>query len=109
MAEKILEVQELTTMFRTERGIMKAVDGVSFHVNKGEILGIVGESGCGKSVTALSVLGLVPAGGQVTAGEICFQGRDLRQLSEKERRKLRGDRLAMIFQEEIPRILAISI
>ena len=58
MAEKILEVQELTTMFRTERGIMKAVDGVSFHVNKGEILGIVGESGCGKSVTSQSILRL---------------------------------------------------
>ena len=78
---------------------LHGVSQVDLQVYEGETLALVGESGCGKSVTALSVLGLVPAGGQVTAGEICFQGRDLRRLSEKERRKLRGNRLAMIFQD----------
>lgn len=94
-----LTISGLQTKFHTPQGELTAVDGVDLTVPRGSIVGLVGESGCGKSVTALSVLGLVPAGGQVTAGEICFQGRDLRQLSEKERRKLRGDRLAMIFQD----------
>ena len=94
-----LTISGLQTKFHTPQGELTAVDGIDLTVPRGSIVGLVGESGCGKSVTALSVLGLVPAGGQVTAGEICFQGRDLRQLSEKERRKLRGDRLAMIFQD----------
>lgn len=94
-----LTISGLQTKFHTSQGELTAVDGVDLTVPRGSIVGLVGESGCGKSVTALSVLGLVPAGGQVTAGEICFQGRDLRRLSEKERRKLRGDRLAMIFQD----------
>jgi len=87
-----LTISGLQTKFHTPQGELTAVDGVDLTVPRGSIVGLVGESGCGKSVTALSVLGLVPAGGQVTAGEICFQGRD-------ERRKLRGDRLAMIFQD----------
>ena len=94
-----LTISGLQTKFHTPQGELTAVDGIDLTVPRGSIVGLVGESGCGKSVTALSVLGLVPAGGQVTAGEICFQGRDLRRLSEKERRKLRGDRLAMIFQD----------
>ena len=94
-----LTISGLQTKFHTPQGELTAVDGINLTVPRGSIVGLVGESGCGKSVTALSVLGLVPAGGEVTAGEICFQGRDLRQLSEKERRKLRGDRLAMIFQD----------
>lgn len=94
-----LTISGLQTKFHTPQGELTAVDGIDLTVPRGSIVGLVGESGCGKSVTALSVLGLVPAGGEVTAGEICFQGRDLRQLSEKERRKLRGDRLAMIFQD----------
>ena len=94
-----LTISGLQTKFHTPQGELTAVDGIDLTVPRGSIVGLVGESGCGKSVTALSVLGLVPAGGQVTAGEICFQGRNLRQLSEKERRKLRGDRLAMIFQD----------
>ena len=94
-----LTISGLQTKFHTPQGELTAVDGTDLTVPRGSIVGLVGESGCGKSVTALSVLGLVPAGGQVTAGEICFQGRNLRQLSEKERRKLRGDRLAMIFQD----------
>ena len=99
MTEPLLSVRGLVSGFSLRQGDLRAVDGVSFDICRGETIGIAGESGCGKSVTALSVLGLVPAGGQVTAGEICFQGRDLRRLSEKERRKLRGDRLAMIFQD----------
>ena len=94
-----LTISGLQTKFHTPQGELTAVDGIDLTVPRGSIVGLVGESECGKSVTALSVLGLVPAGGEVTAGEICFQGRDLRRLSEKERRKLRGDRLAMIFQD----------
>ena len=94
-----LTISGLQTKFHTPQGELTAVDGIDLTVPRGSIVGLVGESGCGKSVTALSVLGLVPAGGEVTAGEIYFQGRDLRRLSEKERRKLRGNRLAMIFQD----------
>lgn len=103
-----LTISGLQTKFHTPQGELTAVDGIDLTVPRGSIVGLVGESGCGKSVTALSVLGLVPAGGQVTAGEICFQGRDLRQLSEKERRKLRGDRLAMIFQDPMTSLTRMS-
>lgn len=102
MAEKILEVQELTTMFRTERGIMKAVDGVSFHVNKGEILGIVGESGCGKSVTSQSILRLFDE--KYTAqyqGRILFKGRDLLKIPMKEMQDIRGHEISMVFQDAL--------
>ena len=102
MAEKILEVQELTTMFRTERGIMKAVDGVSFHVNKGEILGIVGESGCGKSVTSQSILRLFDE--KYTAqyqGKILFKGRDLLKIPMKEMQDIRGHEISMVFQDAL--------
>lgn len=102
MAEKILEVQELTTMFRTERGIMKAVDGVSFHVNKGEILGIVGESGCGKSVTSQSILRLFDE--KYTAqyqGKILFKGRDILKISMKEMQEIRGREISMVFQDAL--------
>ena len=94
-----LTISGLRTQFSTPQGSLTAVDGIDLTVPRGSIVGLVGESGCGKSVTALSVLGLVPAGGAVTAGEIWFQGRDLRRLPEKALRKLRGDRLAMIFQD----------
>lgn len=102
MAEKILEVQELTTMFRTERGIMKAVDGVSFHVNKGEILGIVGESGCGKSVTSQSILRLFDE--KYTAqyqGRILFKDRDLLKIPMKEMQDIRGHEISMVFQDAL--------
>ena len=103
MAKILAEGRDLSKTFpargQGKGAVLHGVSQVDLVVYEGETLALVGESGCGKSVTALSVLGLVPAGGQVTAGEICFQGRDLRQLSEKERRKLRGDRLAMIFQD----------
>lgn len=80
-------------------GPRTAVDGVDLTIPAGKIVGLVGESGCGKSVTALSILGLLPPGGEVTAGSVCFQGRDLRTLPERDLRRLRGDRISMIFQD----------
>ncbi|MCA9537510.1 MAG: ABC transporter ATP-binding protein, partial [Myxococcales bacterium] len=100
MAEPILRVRNLRTYFRTDGGVAKAVDDVSFEVHAGETLGIVGESGCGKSVTSLSIMGLVPKPpGYHPSGEIRFAGRDLLKISERELRKLRGAEMAMIFQE----------
>ena len=97
----LLEVSGLRTSFRMEEGgEFAAVDGVSFSVNAGRTLGIVGESGCGKSVTSLSIMGLLPKGqGRISAGSVRFEGRDLASLSPDEMRGLRGDRMAMIFQE----------
>ncbi len=97
--QPILEVKGLTTSFYTRAGVIRAVTGVDFHVNKGEVLGIVGESGCGKSVTSLTILGLVGEPGKVEAGEVLFSGRDLLKLSREEMRKIRGDQIAMIFQQ----------
>ena len=94
----LLDVQDLRTTFAGEDGTFAAVDGVSFSVDASRTLGIVGESGCGKSVTALSIMGLVPAAGRVT-GRVLFEGVDLLQLPAGAMRALRGDRLAMIFQE----------
>jgi oligopeptide/dipeptide ABC transporter ATP-binding protein len=96
----LLEVKDLRTVFILEEGEFAAVDGVSFSIEPGRTLGIVGESGCGKSVTALSIMGLVPdPPGRVTAGEVLFEGRDLLKLPAEQMRELRGDRLSMIFQE----------
>jgi oligopeptide transport system ATP-binding protein len=98
--EPLLSVRGLTTRFRTDRGHVVAVDDVSFDVAPGETLAIVGESGSGKSVTALSVLRLIPnPPGGIAAGEIVFEGRDLLKLGDREMRAIRGDRIAMIFQE----------
>ena len=98
--EALLTVDDLKTYFFSEDGVTRAVDGVSFHVRAGETLGVVGESGCGKSVTALSVLGLIPPRiGRVVGGHIVFEGTNLLDLSEREMRAIRGDRIAMIFQE----------
>jgi oligopeptide/dipeptide ABC transporter ATP-binding protein len=96
----LLEVKSLTTQFATSHGIVRAVDGVSWDVAEGETVALVGESGCGKSVSALSIMRLVaePAG-RIVAGEIRFRGRDLLTLSEEEMRKVRGREIAMIFQE----------
>ena len=99
MTEPVLSVRNLRTRFPTERGVVTAVDGVSFDVAAGETLAIVGESGSGKSVTALSILRLVPAPGKVETGEVTLGGRDLMKLTEAEMRAIRGDRIAMIFQE----------
>ena len=100
MEMPLLEVKELKTIFKTGRGIAKAVDGVSFHINKGETLALVGESGCGKSVTSLSILRLIQEPpGKIAGGEILYNGRDLLKLSKKEMRKVRGNEISMIFQE----------
>ena len=96
-----LEVKDLVTNFYTRRGVVHAVRGVSFHVDKGEILGLVGESGSGKSVTSFSVLDLVKKPGRVEGGEIYFQGNDIRNISKEEKRKLRGNHISMIFQEPL--------
>lgn len=96
----LLEVKDLKTYFYTDSGVAKAVDGVTFSLDKGKTLGIVGESGCGKSVTSLSIMRLVdPATGRNEGGSIIFDGQDLLTLPEKEMRKLRGNRISMIFQE----------
>ncbi len=97
--ERLLEIRDLRTYFDTKDGVVKAVDGVSLHVDRGEILGLVGESGCGKSVTSFSVLRLVGYPGRVVSGEILFEGRDLLKLSRDEISALRGDRISMIFQQ----------
>ncbi len=99
-AAPLLAVEDLRTHFFTSEGTVRALDGVSFAIAPGETLGIVGESGCGKSVTALSVLRLLPRkGARVVGGRVLFEGRDLLALSEAEMRKIRGNRIAMIFQE----------
>lgn len=96
----ILSVRDLHTQFVNEYGTTRAVDGVSFDLRRGEILGLVGESGCGKSVTSLSIMGLLPAPqGRITQGDISFQGSDLTRLSQSQRRKLRGRHMAMVFQD----------
>ena len=98
--EHLLAVRNLCTYFHTEEGLGKAVDGVSFELRRGETLGLVGESGCGKSVSALSVMRLIPQPpGQIESGEILFGGQDLLRLSEEEMCRVRGDEIAMIFQE----------
>jgi oligopeptide/dipeptide ABC transporter ATP-binding protein len=95
----LLEVKGLRTSFYTRDGVVRAVDGIDFHVDRGEIMGLVGESGCGKSVTSLSIMGLVARPGRVEAGEILFDGRDLLKLPSDEMRKLRGEQISMIFQQ----------
>ncbi len=98
--EPLLKVENLVTCFGTKKGLVKAVDGVSFEVEAGKILGIVGESGCGKSVTSLSIMRLLPDQlGEITDGSIMFEGKDLRKVSEKEMVKIRGNKIAMIFQD----------
>jgi len=96
----ILEVRDLHTQFNTLDGVVRAVDGVSFGLGRGETLGIVGESGCGKSVTALSILRLIPPEtGRIASGSIRFEGEELTRLSEEAMKRLRGHRISMIFQE----------
>jgi oligopeptide transport system ATP-binding protein len=98
MAQPLLEVQDLRTVFATKDGNVKAVDGVSFHLDAGETLGIVGESGCGKSVTAMSIMGLQRPG-RIVGGKVLFKGHDLTKASEAEMREVRGQQIAMIFQD----------
>ena len=99
-AKVVLEVKDLRTYFKTDAGIVKAVDGVSFTLHEGETLGIVGESGSGKSVTNLSIMRLIPSPpGKVVGGEALFEGVDILKLSEKEMREIRGNKISMIFQD----------
>jgi peptide/nickel transport system ATP-binding protein len=97
--DALLQVRGLRTWFNTDRGLFKAVDGISFDVGRGRTVGLVGESGCGKSVTSLSLMGLVAEPGQVQADHILFEGQDILGLSPQARRLLRGDRMSMVFQE----------
>ncbi|ABB37983.1 oligopeptide/dipeptide ABC transporter, ATPase subunit [Oleidesulfovibrio alaskensis G20] len=100
MSEPLLSVEGLSTYFYTDRGVAKAVGDVSYSINPGETLGVVGESGCGKSVTALSVMRLIPEPpGRIVSGKIMFDGTDLLSLSEKQMRHVRGNKISMIFQE----------
>ena len=100
ITQRILEVKDLKTYFYVPDGVLRAVDGLSYHVDKGECVAIVGESACGKSVSALSIMRLIPyPPGIIVGGEIIFDGQDLLKLSEEEIRKIRGNRIGMVFQE----------
>src|SRR6266540_6647524 len=95
----LLEVKNLKTYFPTRAGVVRAVDDVSFYLDRGELLGLVGESGCGKSMTALSIMRLIALPGRIVTGEILFDGRNLLELSNAEMRDVRGNDIAMIFQD----------
>ena len=95
----VLDIQNLKTYFHTEAGVVKAIDGISLHVEKGETLGLVGESGSGKTMTALSVLNIVPSPGKVNAGKILFNNNVISNLDEEQMRKIRGKKIALIFQD----------
>jgi len=95
----LLEVNDLQTYFPTRAGLVRAVDGVSFYLDRGELLGLVGESGCGKSMTALSLMRLIAPPGKIVGGEILFEGKDLLKVSDAAMREMRGDDIAMIFQD----------
>src|SRR5690606_38314047 len=98
--ERLLEVVDLKTYFDTDEGTVKAVDGVSFHLDKGETLAVVGESGSGKSVMSLSMMRLIPTPpGRIAGGKILFEGKDLVTKTEREMRRIRGNDISMIFQE----------
>jgi len=100
MAKPLLEVRGLKTYFSTDEGTVKAVDGIDFDIKEGEIFGLVGESGCGKSVTALSLLRVVQSPpGRIVDGKVMFEGKDLMKISEKEMRRIRGAKISMIFQD----------
>ena len=98
----MLEVRNLRTTFTTEDGVVQAVNGISYSLQRGEALGIVGESGCGKSVGVLSLMRLIPEPpGKIVAGEVLFQGRDILEMTSKDLRNVRGNQIAMIFQDPL--------
>lgn len=100
-SKHLLEVNNLKTFFYTDDGIVKAVDGLDFYIKKGEVFGLVGESGCGKSVTSLSIMNLIEPPGNIESGEIFFEGKNILSLSEKELTQIRGNHLSMIFQQPL--------
>src|SRR5438046_10293527 len=104
----LLEVNDLRTHFRTDDGVVKAVDGVSFQVEKGKTLGIVGESGSGKSVTCLTIMGLNPRVNTMSSGQALWKGNDLLKMSSRPRRPIRGDEIAMIFQDPMTSLNAVK-
>lgn len=97
--DTLLQVEEMKTVFKTRKGNLEAVDGISFSISKGETVAIVGESGSGKSVSALSILRLLDSNGEVTSGKILFNNLNLKDISNEEIRKIRGNEIAMIFQD----------
>jgi oligopeptide/dipeptide ABC transporter ATP-binding protein len=101
MNETILDVKNLKTHFFTKRGIVKAVDGVSFSIRRSETFGLVGETGCGKSITALSTIGLVPPPGRIVEGEVWFKDKNLLEMTQEELREIRGKDVSMIFQDPL--------
>ena len=98
MDEHTITINNLCTSIDADIGIVKAVENVSFSIKKGEVFGLVGESGCGKTMTALSIMGLVPPPGRIVSGEIIFEGKDITRLNEKEMQDIRGNKIGMIFQ-----------
>ena len=100
MQTPLLQIEDLKTYFYTSNGVVKAVDGISYSVHEGETVAIVGESGCGKSVSALSVMRLVPSPpGKTVNGKVIYQGNDILKASDSEMRKIRGKQIAMVFQD----------
>src|SRR5689334_22190603 len=99
MTDPLLSVQDLRTYFYTDAGVARAVDGVSFDIGVGETVGLVGESGCGKSVTAFSIPRLIRPPGRIESGHILFKGKDLAHASEEELRDIRGNAVSVVFQE----------
>ncbi|TLS38704.1 ABC transporter ATP-binding protein [Pseudalkalibacillus caeni] len=99
MSTSLLQIDDLKVQFKTGEGVVPSVNGVTFSVNEGETVAVVGESGCGKSITSLSILGLVPSPGEISGGTIKFGGKDLLKIKKRELRKLRGNDISMIFQE----------
>src|SRR3990172_5293618 len=99
MPATILEIKDLKTYFYTDEGVTRAVDGISYDVSEGETVALVGESGCGKSVSALSLLRLVPYPGRIIGGQVLLGGEDILQVPESKMRKIRGKQIAMVFQE----------
>lgn len=107
MGNKLLEVKDLYTSFFTHVGEVKAIRGISFHLDKGEAVGIVGESGSGKSVTSLSLMKLLVYPGKVVGGEMIFKGEHLENKTEKEMQKIRGNEISMIFQDPMTSLLSL--
>ncbi len=110
MSDKLLEVRNLRTYFYVKRGELRAVDGLSYSIDKGQFVALVGESACGKSVSALSIMRLIPyPPGVIVGGEIIFDGKDLLRLSEEEMRSIRGNRIAIVFQEPMTSLNPVLI